>query len=292
MKYFTGMRSAIAVLGAATLLASTAVSAGASPTSGVYNAKDAALVPAAYKHMTIQVATDASYPPDEYFKGTSMVGFDLDLMKALATTLGVKYKENNVVFATIIAGIEGGRYQIGNSSFTPTLARQKKVNFADYYQAGEGVYVNASSKFVFKNAQSFCGHKVAVEAGTVEVTDAQAIKCSGGKKVTLLIFQTQTGANTAVESGQANAGFVDSQVAGYVVATAKGLFKLDGSPINVAPYGIATAKTPNGLELAKAIQAAFKTMVANGTYNAVLVHWGAQSGKIPAAKMILNGATS
>ena len=293
MKRFTRMRTVAVVLGAASLLSSTmALTSGASTTSGKYNAMDAALVPAAYKSMTLQVATDASYPPDEYFKGTTMVGFDLDLMKAIATTLGVKYKENNVVFATIVAGVEGSRYQIGNSSFTPTLARQKKVNFVDYYQAGEGVYVKSSSNFVFKNVQSFCGHKVAVEATTTEQTDAQAVKCTGGKKVQVLIFQTQTQANTAVESGQAAAGFLDSQVAGYVVATARGIFKLTGKPINVAPYGIATAKSPNGLKLAKAIQAAFKTLRANGTYNAILRHYGAQAGEIPASQMILNGAKS
>jgi polar amino acid transport system substrate-binding protein len=295
MKPITRLRSALVVVGAASLLASTAitaVTAGASTTSGVYNAKDAALVPAALKHVTWQVATDASYPPDEFFRGTTMVGFDLDLMKALATTLGVKYKENNVTFATIIAGIQGGRYQIGNSSFTPTLARQKQVNFVDYYQAGEGVYVKSTSKFVFKNLQSFCGHKVAVEATTTEQTDAANVKCAGGKKVNVEIFQTQNQANTAVESGQADAGFLDSQVAGYVVATAKGIFKLTGSPVNVAPYGIATAKTPSGLQLAKSIDAAMKTLVANGTYNAILKQWGAQSGEIPASQMILNGAKS
>lgn len=293
MKRFTRMRSVVVVLGAASLLSSTMVAtAGASATSGKFNAKDAALVPAAYKGTTLQVATDASYPPDEYFKGTTMVGFDLDLMKAIATTLGVKYKENDVVFATIIAGIEGGRYQIGNSSFTPTLSRQKQVNFVDYYQAGEGVYVKSTSHFVFKNLQSFCGYKVAVEATTTEQTDAQGVKCSGGRKVNVAIFQTQNGANAAVESGQAAAGFLDSQVAGYVVATAKGIFKLTGKPINVAPYGFATPKTPNGLKLAKAIQAAVKTLLANGTYNAILKHWGAQAGEIPASQIILNGAKS
>jgi len=292
MKRVTGLRSALVVVGAASLLVSTVVTAGASTTSGVYNAKDAAMVPAALKGTTLQVATDASYPPDEYFSGTTIVGFDLDLMKALATTLGLKYKENNVTFATIIAGIQGGRYQVGNSSFTPTLKRQKQVNFVDYYQAGEGVYVKRTSMFAFKGLQSFCGHIVAVEAGTIEQSDAQAIKCTGGKKVTVRIFQTQTQANTAVESGQADAGFLDSQVAGYVVATAKGIFKLSGQPVNVAPYGIATSKTATGLALAKALQAAMKTLVANGTYNAILKHWGAQSGEIPASKMILNGATS
>ncbi len=295
MKTIARLRSVLVVAGAASLLDATTLTvstAGASSTSGVYNAKDAALVPAAYKGTTLQVATDASYPPDEFFRGTAMVGFDLDLMKAIATTLGVKYKENNVTFGTIIAGIQGGRYAIGNSSFTPTLARQKQVNFVDYYQAGEGVYVKSSSKFVFKNLQSFCGLKVAVEATTTEQTDASNVKCTGGKKVNVEIFQTQTQANTAVESGQADAGFLDSQVAGYVVATAKGIFKLTGKPVNVAPYGIATSKTPNGLKLAKAIQAALKTLVANGTYTAILKNWGALSGQIPASKMILNGAKS
>ena len=293
MKRLTGLRSAIVVLGAASLLASTVVTAaGASSMSGVYNAKDAALVPAAYKGTTLQVATDASYPPDEFFNGSTMVGFDLDLMKAIGTTLGVKYKEVNATFSTIIAGIEGGKFQVGNSSFTPTLARQKQVNFVDYYQAGEGVYVKNTSKFVFKNLQSFCGLKVAVEATTTEQTDAGAVKCTGGKKVKVLVFSTQTTANAAVETGQADVGFLDSQVAGYVVSTAKGLFKLAGQPVNVAPYGIATPKTPNGLLLAKAIDAAMKTLVANGTYGAILKHWGAQSGAIPASQMILNGAKS
>src|SRR5487761_2037161 len=103
MKRFTRLRSTLVVMGAASLLTSAMITtAGASSMSGVYNAKDAALVPAAYKGVTLQVATDASYPPDEYLKGSAIVGFDIDLMKAIAATLGVKYKENNVTFDTII----------------------------------------------------------------------------------------------------------------------------------------------------------------------------------------------
>ena len=67
-----------------------------------------------------------------------------------------------------------------------------------------------------------------------------------------------------MSSGQADYGFLDSQVAGYVVSTSKGVFKLVGHAVNVAPYGIATQKNANGLALAKAIQAALKVMIANG----------------------------
>jgi polar amino acid transport system substrate-binding protein len=268
--------------------------AGASTTSGAYNAADAKLVPSAFKNTTIQVATDATYPPDESINGTTMVGFDVDLMGAIATTLGVKYKENNVTFDDIIAGINSGKYVIGNSSFTDEKSREKQVNFVDYFQAGEGVYALASSKVTFSGLSSFCGLKVAVETGTTEQSgaNAEAKKCPASKKETVRAFSTQNEANTAVLSGQANVGFVDSQVAGYIVSLSQGKFKLVGSAIEVAPYGIATPKSAAGLGLAKAIQAAIKTLMANGTYHAILAKYGVTAGALPASKIGLNGATS
>jgi len=276
----------------AALVLSSSVSAGAKMTMASLNAKDAALVPAAYKNVTWQVASDATYAPDESMKGNTMVGFDVDLMKAIATTLGVKIVENNVTFDNIIVGIQSKKYQVGNSSFTDTKAREKKVNFVDYFKAGEGVYAKSSSTAPFTSVQSFCGASVAVETGTVEQTDAQAVTCTGGKKVTVSSYPTQTEANAAVSSGHAVAGFADSQIAGYIVTSTKGVFKLAGSPVNVAPYGIATPKTTQGLALAKAIQAAIKTLIANGVYRSIMSSYGATSGDITAAQVVLNGATA
>ncbi len=284
------LRTALLSVSVASMLAFSSTAGAAS--MGTYNAKDASLVPSALKTATWQIATDATYAPDESMSGNTMVGFDVDLIKAVATTLGVKVNENNVTFDNIIAGIQSGKFNIGNSSFTDTKAREKQVNFVDYFKAGEGVYTKASSSFAFKSLQSFCGVSVAVETGTVEQTDAAAVKCTGGKKVNVMTFPTQTLANTAVASGRALAGFADSQIAGYIVSTSKGVFKLAGNPVNVAPYGIATPKTAQGLALAKAIQAAIKTLIANGTYNSILKSYGAQSGELTSSQVVLNGATS
>ena len=294
MGFSLGMRRTLVVAGVSSLMLGATVVAGASTTSGAYNAADAKLVPSAYKTATLQVATDATYAPDESMKGTTMVGFDVDLMKAIATTLKLNIKENNVTFDGIIAGITAGRYTIGNSSFTDTKARQKSVNFVDYFQAGEGVYAKSSSTLKFNGFSSFCGWKVAVETGTTEQTDATAASksCLSSKKIDVVAFPTQTEANLAVLSGQASVGFVDSQIAGYIVSTSVGKFKLLGSAVNVAPYGIATPKTSAGQGLAKAIQAALKTLVANGTYSAILKKWGVSAGALPVGKIVLNGATS
>lgn len=288
------IRQFFLLAGIGSMILATGGVAGASSIKGTYSAADAALVPSAYKSTTLQVATDATYPPDESMSGTTMVGFDVDMMGAIATTLGVKFKENNVTFDDIIGGIKAGKYAIGNSSFTDEKSREKSVNFVDYFQAGEGVYALSTSKVTFKGLSSFCGLKVAVETGTTEQSDAvgQAKKCPASKKLIVRAFSTQTEANAAVLSTQANVGFVDSQVAGYIVSLAKGAFKLVGSAIEVAPYGIATPKTPSGLGLAKAIRAAVKTLIANGTYHAILVKWGVTAGALPTSKIVLNGALS
>ena len=294
MQRITRVRQFLLLAGVGSLILASGGVAGASSIKGKYSSMDAALVPSAYKGTTLQVATDATYPPDESMSGTTMQGFDVDLMAAIATTLGVKYKENNVTFDDIIAGIKSGKYVIGNSSFTDEKSREKSVNFVDYFQAGEGVYALSTSKVTFKGLSSFCGLKVAVETGTTEQSDAttQAKKCPANKKETVRAFSTQTEANTAVLSGQANVGFVDSQVAGYIVSLAGGKFKLVGSAIEVAPYGIATPKTTAGLGLAKAIQAAVKTLIANGTYHAILAKYGVTAGALSAGKIVLNGAIS
>lgn len=292
MQRISRLRQVLVTVGVTSVLLASGVAAGASSMKGVYNAADAKLVPSSYKGTTLQVATDATYAPDESMKGTTMVGFDVDLMNAIATTLGIKVKENNVTFDSILAGIKSGRYAIGNSSFTDNTSREKQVYFVDYFQAGEGVYAKASESVKFTGFKSFCGLKIAVETGTVEQTDAAtaAKACPSGKPAKVETFPTQTQANLAVLSGQANVGFVDSQIAGYIVSTSGGKFKLVGSAVNVAPYGIATPKTMAGKGLAKAIQAAVKTLIMNGTYAAILAKYGVSAGALPASKIVIDGA--
>jgi len=75
----TRLRQALVVTGITSLVFASSLVAGASTTAGTYNAADAKLVPASFTKGTIQVATDATYAPDESMSGTTMVGFDVDL---------------------------------------------------------------------------------------------------------------------------------------------------------------------------------------------------------------------
>ena len=235
---------------------------------------------------------DATYAPDESIAsdGHTIVGLDPDLSNAIGVVLGLKVQLQNATFDTIIPGLLSGKFDVGASSFTDTKDREKQVDFVTYFTAGEGFYVPANSSQTFSGLDSLCGHKVSVEKGTTEETDAQtqAKTCQSSAKgaVTVLSFQDQNAANLAVSSGRADVGFADSQVAAYIVSQSNGQFKLSGQPFSTAPYGLAVPK--NGL--APAILAAVKDLMSNGTYPQILQKWGVQSGAI--SNPVINGATS
>jgi polar amino acid transport system substrate-binding protein len=255
-----------------------------------------ALVPAAVKSKgTITVAADASYAPNEFIgsDGHTVVGMDADLSNALAAAMGLKANIVNATFDTIIPGLQAGKYDMGASSFTDTLAREKVVDFVDYFSAGTSFFTKASGGTDVNGLADLCGKSVSVESGTTEESDAQgqSAKCvkDGKAKVNVLVFPTQTAANLALSSGRAQIAMADSPVAAYQVKQSNGQFKLVGTTYGTAPYGLAL---PKGLGLAKAVQAALLHVEADGTYMSILDKWGIEKGAIPASEMKINGATS
>jgi polar amino acid transport system substrate-binding protein len=252
----------------------------------------AAQVPAAIKAKgTLTAAADATYAPNEFIgpDGHTVVGMDADLAKAIGQVLGLRINMVNATFDTIIPGLASGKYDLGMSSFTDTLERQKTVDFVTYFIAGTSFYVKAGGPGIASLA-GLCGHKVAVEKGTTQAADAQAQapKCkSAGNPVTVEIFNDQNAVNLALSSGRADVAMADSPVAAYQVKQSNGTFKLSGKEYGTAPYGIAIPKN-NGM--AKPILAAVEHLMANGTYMKILDKWGIQSGAISNPK--INGATS
>jgi polar amino acid transport system substrate-binding protein len=254
------------------------------------NADAVALLPADVKSKgTLTVAADASYPPNEFFAedGKTVIGLDPDLAKALGESLGLKMTVQNAGFDGIIAGLQSGKYDLGMSSFTDNKEREKVVNFVTYLSAGTSFFVNAQKNTPVTDLASLCGLKVAVEKGTVQLDDAtaQAKKC-GDKKLTVLPYPDQNGANQALASGRADVSMADSPVADYQVKLSNGQLKLAGTPYGTAPYGIAIPKT---LKVEKALQAALKGLIADGTYQKILDKWGLEKSAA-ITEPVINGA--
>ncbi|UQX87698.1 ABC transporter substrate-binding protein [Jatrophihabitans telluris] len=260
------------------------------PTPTVSKAADlSSLVPASIKSAgVIKVGIDPTYAPNEYKDSSGkIVGFDVDLMDAIAAKLGLKAQYTESTFDNIIPGITGGKYDIGVSSFTDNKTREKTVDFVDYFNAGSQWGAPTSSSV---NPDSACGLKVAVQTGTIQDTDdvpARSKKCTaaGKKAIVKLKYDKQDDATTAVILGKADAFVADSPVTAYGVKQSGGKLKLAGSIYDAAPYGYPMAKNS---ALVQAIQKALQSLMDDGTYKTICANWGNDAGEITQAKT--NGA--
>lgn len=249
--------------------------------SGGKDAALAKLLPAKIAQAgVIQVGVDATYAPNEYKDPSgNAIGWDIDLFNAVAKKLGVTAKYNIAGFDTIIPKITGGQYDVGVSSFTDNVTRQKQVNFVDYYSAGI-LWASPSGKTV--DPDNACGLKVAVETGTVEQTDdipgkSKACVAAGKPAIQILQFDGQDQATNAVVLGQADAMSADSPITDYAIAKSNGKLQAAGKSFEVAPYGFAIAKNS---KLDVAIQKATQALVDDGSYTAILKKWGVADGGV------------
>jgi polar amino acid transport system substrate-binding protein len=285
---------ALAGCGSSSSTSSNGSTTGAGLKTPTIDPSIAKLVPSAIKSKgTLNVATEAQYAPIEFVAGDghTIIGLDPDLVNALGAVMGLKVNLINSDFETIIPGLAAGRYDLGASAFTDTKERQKTVDFVDYFTAGISFYAKASANPGVETVADLCGKTVSAEKGTVEAEEAtkqdQKCKKAGKPAVNVLAFPGQNAVNLAISSGRAEIGMADSPIADYQVKQSNGAFKLIGKEYEAAPYGLAIPKKSG---MAEPIQAALKSLIADGTYAKILAKWGLQSGSLTTAT--INGATS
>ena len=234
------------------------------------------------------IGVNIPYTPNE-FKDPSgkIVGFDVDLMNAVAATLGLTAEYREADFAKIIPSIQGGTFNVGMSSFTDTKAREETVDFVTYGSAGILWAQRPDNPIDPNNA---CGKKVAVQATTTEETEelpAKSNACTDAGKpaIQIVSFDGQDAATNAVVLGQADAMSADSPVTLYAIKQSNGKLEAAGEITDAAPYGWPVKK---GSALAQSLKQALEHLIENGKYKEIATNWGVE--KVMIDKPVINGA--
>ncbi|MEV0252394.1 ABC transporter substrate-binding protein [Nocardia sp. NPDC050712] len=236
------------------------------------------------------VGVNIPYQPNEYKDADGkIVGFDVDLMDAVAGVLGVKADYLESAFDKIIPAVQAGTYDLGMSSITDSKEREKQVDFANYFSAGIQ-WAQSTGKAIDPN--NACGKRVAVQATTVEHTEevpAKSAKCvaDGKAPIDIKAFDEQSAATNALVQGQVDAMSADSPVTAYAIKQSDGKIEPAGAAFDSAPYGWAVTK---GSPLAAVLQQALQHLIDNGQYKKICENWGVQEGAI--TKATVNGAVS
>lgn len=219
------------------------------------------------------IGSDTSFMPFEFQKDGKYVGFDVDLWDAVAKIINVKYKLQPMDFNGLIPALQTHNLDGAFAGITIKDERKKVVDFsAPYYESGLSVLVRADNSPI-KSPDQLDGKRIATKQATSSVDYLKA----NVKNAQVSSFPNIDNAFLELQAGRVDAVVFDTPVVAYYANTAgKGATKVLTPPLRSGEYyGFAF---PKGSDLTPKVDAALKTLTANGQYAVLYEKW---FGKAP-----------
>ncbi len=226
---------------------------------------------------TLTVGSDTTYPPQEFQDTATQqaVGFDIDLITAMAQRMGLKASIKVANFSTIIDDLSAKRYDVAISALTINDERKQKADFVPYFNAGASLLVQKGNPEKISKVSDLCGKAVGVQTNTIELDSLNAAskdcETAGKSKISLTVLDSQTDVIQLLVDKRVVATYQDSSVTDYFLQQNNDKFQLAGTIVDAAPEGIAVRK--GDAAMLKAMQDAFNAIKADGTYNSLFSKW-------------------
>ena len=228
------------------------------------------------------VGTDAAYAPFESQneKG-EIVGFDIEVVQAVAAKAGIEIKLVNTPWEGIFNALGQGDRDLVISAVTITPERRQTMDFSEpYFDAQQLIAVKANSKIAkFADLKKL---KVGVQTGTTG--DEAVSKLQGKTSANIKRFESTPLALKELESGGVDAVVADNGVViHYVANNPGGKFKTVADKEFVPEqYGIALKK--GNADLLAKVNKGLADIKADGSYDAIFTkYFGTPPAKAAAA---------
>ena len=216
----------------------------------------------------LTMATNAEFPPYEFYEGDKVVGIDAEIAAVIAEKLGMELEIVDTAFDSIIPAIVAGKYDMGMAGMTVTDERLEEVNFSDSYATGvQVVIVKADSDIT--TVDDLFGDKnytIGVQTGTTgDLYSTWDIEDAGLGTVSR--FNKGADAVEALKIGKVDCVIIDNEPAKAFVAESADLKILDTAYAE-EQYAIAVSK--ENTELLEKINKALKELTEDGTIQKVV----------------------
>lgn len=210
---------------------------------------------------TLVMATNAEFPPYEYREGDNVVGIDVEIGEAIAKSMGMELKVEDMAFDSIIVAVDAGKADVGLAGLTVTEDRLMNVNFSDpYTTATQVVIVKDDSPITSPNDLE--GKKIGVQLGTTGDQYAGDIK-----DATVERYNKGFEAVQAMTQGKIDAVIIDREPAKVFVEQNEGIKMLDEA-YTEEEYAIAIKK--DNEELLKKVNTALAELKSSGELQKIL----------------------
>ncbi|AUT60119.1 MULTISPECIES: ABC transporter substrate-binding protein [Paraburkholderia] len=163
---------------------------------------------AAKEWKTVRIGVDASYPPFESVAPSGqMVGFDVDLTRALCAKMNVRCVWIPQDLDGIIPALKAKKFDIIVSSLTVTDKRREQIDFSDRLFDAPARMIAKKGSPLLPTVESLKGKHVGVEQGSTQEAYAKAYWEPKG--VTIVPYQNQDQVYADLATGRLDAALQD-----------------------------------------------------------------------------------
>lgn len=213
----------------------------------------------------IIVGTDATYPPLEYVNDKGdIVGFDIDVVKALAKEMNADIEIKNISFDKLFESLADKEIDVVASSVTITDDRQKEMLFSSpYLNVGQVVVTRKDSDIL--GADDLRGLKVGVQANTT--SEEEGLKYSDS----LTTYINYDLALSDLLNNKIDAIIIDYPAGVSMTQSHNNEIKIVGNPFTSEFYGFAVSN--NNQKMLDKINSALSTIKKNGLLDKLENDW-------------------
>ena len=214
----------------------------------------------------LTIGMDIGYPPMEYYgpDGTTPIGFDVEMGKAIAAKMGLQANFVNTAWDGIFAGVETNRYDVIMSSVTITPARLRAHNFSNPYIANTLVMVLPKGSSVSaRTPMETAGLNVAFQADTTADFYMERLASEQGLRYNPRRYDQVLHCFTELELGRVDVIVTDLLVAYHYVADPKSPFEIVWRSSEPEVFGICIKRGNDALT--DAVNKALTDLFNDGT---------------------------
>ena len=218
------------------------------------------------------MATNAEFPPYEYFEGDKIVGIDAEIAEAISKKIGTELTIEHVDFDSIIPGVQSGKYDFGMAGLTVTDERKEQVDFTTSYATGvqvivvkEGSAITCADDLFAEGASHTIGVQLATTGDLYCTWDLEDAGLA-----TIERYNKGADAIMALTSDKVDCVVIDNEPDKVFVENNPGLVILDTEYVT-EDYAIAVGK--NNTELMTKIETALTELIADGTVASIIAKY-------------------
>ena len=213
------------------------------------------------------MATNAAFPPYEFYEGDKIVGIDAEVADAIAQKLGLTLQIEDMAFDSIIAAVQSGKVDMGMAGMTVTEERLESINFTDSYATGVQVVIVPDDSEIASVDDLFeGGHSIGVQTSTTgDLYCTWDLEDEG--LATVERYNNGADAVQALVTGKVDCVVIDNEPAKSYVEANEGLQILE-TEYAVEDYAICISK--DNEPLLNAINNALNELIADGTVQSIV----------------------